>query len=170
MIRTRARARAHTHTHIHTTLWYWFALPNATRSNKRRFHSPYCSNYVPNSVAACLHRTSQTELWTVWVMILHVSLLSNTAIHSIFMQLLKTHVAFRVLRFLVNNGNAAPLSGQKFQDPRFLPRLLTGWYDKRYWGAHAQRFKSHAWHSTKNLKNASTYFAYLKKKPIWMHW
>jgi hypothetical protein len=143
-----ARTRARTH----TTFWYWFALPNAARSQKRRFFSPHCSNYVPNSVAACLHRTSQTDLCAVYVMICHVPLLSHTDIHSIFLQLLKTHMVLRMLQLLVSNGNAAPVSGQVFQHPRFLPPLLTGWYHKWYWVAHVQRFKTRVWYLTKKFQ------------------
>ena len=60
----------------------WLALPNAALSQKRRFYSPYCSNYVPNSVAACLHCTAQTELCTVYVTRLHVHLLLHNDIYS----------------------------------------------------------------------------------------
>jgi len=56
-------------------------LPNGAHSYKRRFYSPNNSNYVPNSLAALLHCTSQTELGTVDVMILHVSLVSYNDIY-----------------------------------------------------------------------------------------
>jgi len=58
-----------------------FALPNGTQNYKCPFFSPYCSNYVHNSVANCLHCTSKTELCTVYVMILYVSLLSYVNVY-----------------------------------------------------------------------------------------
>jgi hypothetical protein len=162
MIRTHVCTHTHTHTHTHTTLWEWFALPNAARSHKCRFFSPYCSYYVPNSVAAGLHCTSQTELCTAYVMIVHVALLTHTDIYSSLLQVLKTHMAVRVLQFLVSNGKAAHVSGQMFQHPKFLPPLLSGWYRKWYWMSHAQRFRTHVWYSTKKIKNSSAYYAYIK--------
>ena len=44
------------------------ALPNAARSHKRHFFSPYCSNYVHSSVAVFLLCTSQTKLFTAYIM------------------------------------------------------------------------------------------------------
>ena len=107
-------------------IWYWFALPNAARSHKRRFLLPYNSNYVPNSADVCLLGTAQTELCTVCVMILHVSVLSHTDIHSIFLYLLKTHMSFGMLQFLVNNGNAPTVLGHVFLHPAILLTLLSG--------------------------------------------
>jgi len=57
---------------------------------------------------------------------LHVPVLSHNDTYSILLEILKTHMAVRVLQFLVSNGNAAPVSGQMFQHPIFLPPLLTG--------------------------------------------
>jgi len=107
-------------------LWYWFALPYAARIHKRRFFSPHSTNYFPNSAAAPLHCTAQTKLCTVYVTIRHVPLLSHTEIYSIFLQLLKTHMAFRMLHFLVSNGNATTVSGHVLQILHFYHRCCHG--------------------------------------------
>jgi len=59
-------------------------------------------------------------------MILHVPLLSHTDIRSIFLQLLKTYMVFRMLQFLVSNGKATTVSGHVLLHPTFLPPLLSG--------------------------------------------
>ena len=125
-------------------IWYWFALSNAARSHKRRFFSPHSSYYSPNNAGARLHCTAQTELCTVYVMILNVPLLSPTDIlvHSIFLQLFKSHMAFRKLQFLVSNCNAKTVSSHVFLHPEFLPPLLSGWNHKWYWLASIDRFKT----------------------------
>jgi len=63
---------------------------------------------------------------TVYVIILHVSLLSHTDIYSIFLQLLKTHMASRMLQFLVSNGNATTVSSHVPLHFEFLLPLLSG--------------------------------------------
>ena len=123
-------------------LWCWFALPNAARRYKRRLFLLHSSNYDPNSVAVRLHRTAKPELWTVCVMICHVSVLSHTDIYSIFLQLLKTHMAFWMLQFIVSNGNVTTVSGHAILHLAFLPPLLSGWNHKWYWVFSTQRFKT----------------------------
>ena len=71
-----------THVCFGAWVWEWSTLTNGSRSQNHCFRSPYTSNYIPNCVAACLHCTSQTELYTVCVMILHVSVLSHNDIYS----------------------------------------------------------------------------------------
>ena len=150
-------------------LWYWFALPNDARSHKRRYFSPYTSKYSPNSAAAPLHCNAQTELCTVYVMILHVPILSHTNIHSIFLQLLKTHMAFRMLQFLVRIRNATTVSGHVIIHPAFLPPLLSRWY-KWYWVAPAQRFKTVDWYSTSKFQKFQSILCIHQNNQIWMYW
>jgi len=117
-------------------------LPNAARSHKSHSFSPHSTNYSPNSEAGRLHCTAQTELCTVYVMILHVPLLSHTDIYSIFRQLLKTHMAFRMLHFLVSNGNATTVSGHVLLHLGFLPPLLSG--------------RNHKWHGVASTQKIIT--------------
>ena len=80
-------------------------------------------------------------------MILHVNLLSQKYIYSVFLRLLKMHAVLWHLQFLVSCGKAAIGSVHILLHPRFLSRLLSGWYRKWHWVAAAQRFKTPLWYT-----------------------
>ena len=84
------------------------------------------SDALDSETSARLHCTPQPELCTVYVIILHVPFLSHTDTYSILLQLLKTHMTFRTLQFLVSNGDATTVSGHVLLHPGFLPPLLSG--------------------------------------------
>jgi len=123
-----------------------------------------CSNYLPNIVAACLHCTLGTELFTAYVTMHHVSLLSHSDIYnySFFLSFVTTHMAVRHLQFLVRN-----VKQQQFQSNapisyifasvaiRVLPSVVVGSYCSKIQNSYMLFYK-------KRFKQANAYIAYIK--------
>jgi len=82
-------------------------------------------------------------------MILHVPLISQNNVYSIFLKLLKMYMTVPLMQFIVSNGKEATVSVHLFLNPRFLSRSLSGWYRKWYWVAPDQWFKTPIRYQTK---------------------
>jgi hypothetical protein len=123
-----------------------------------------CSNYLPNILAACLHCALGTDLWTAYVRMHHVSLLSHNDIYkySFFLSFVTTHMAVQRLQFLVMNVKQQQVQSNDLTSNiyalvaiRVIPSVVLG--------SSCSKIKnSYMIFHKKLFKQISEYIAYLK--------